>query len=137
MRFYIHYKLNMLGLILTTTSLPPPVWTHNHCLFKLVLRHFLSVDWHYQNCFLWCQVNSDSSDDFSIFTRAVVASLSIDYMVAFSPWGRFTREESYWVSCNFSSSQIRSVLLSGLHYYIRSVATSARYSILFPILFYF
>jgi len=38
---YIHYKLSMLGLILTATSLPPPVWTHNYCLFKLVLRHLL------------------------------------------------------------------------------------------------
>ena len=64
LKSYIHYKLNMLGLILTTTSLPPPVWTHNHCLFKLVLRHFLSAKWHCQNCFLWCQIKSDSSTDF-------------------------------------------------------------------------
>jgi len=33
----------MLGLILTTTSLPPPVWTHNHCLFKLVPCHIFST----------------------------------------------------------------------------------------------
>jgi len=84
LKFYIHHKLNMLGLVLTTTSLPPPVWTHNHCLFKLVLRHFFSANWHYQNCFLWCRIKSDSSADFSSFNRAVVASLFIDYIVPFS-----------------------------------------------------
>ena len=81
---YISYKLGMLGLILTATSLPPPVWTHNFCLFKLVLRHLFSANWHYQNCFLWCQVKSDFSADFTILTRTVVASLFIDYIVAFS-----------------------------------------------------
>ena len=61
---YIYYRLGMLRLILTATSLPPPVWTHNYCLFKLVLRHFFSAKWHYQNCFFWCQIKPDSPTDF-------------------------------------------------------------------------
>jgi len=69
---YIRYKLSMLGLILTATSLPPPVWTHNFCLFKLVLRHLLSTSWHCQNCFLWCEVESAFSADFTVVFRTVM-----------------------------------------------------------------
>jgi len=37
--FNTHHGRNMLGLTLTTTSLPPPVWTHiRFCLFKLWFR---------------------------------------------------------------------------------------------------
>ena len=96
---YIHYKLNMLGLILTTTSLPPPVWTHNHCLFKLVLRCFLSA-------------------------RTMVASPFIDFIGAFSSFvGGDLHMKSRIRSIAIFFVQIKSIPSFGSYFFVRSIAT--------------